>query len=85
MLTSDFAVCTCDPIRGFWDKSIPSKYIDTNRFYIGITIPNILFDVATVVLQAWHLHLNREQKWAITNIFLLGGRYIPSFCPLLNR
>lgn len=79
MLTSDFAVFACDPIRGFWDKSIPSKCIDQNKFFIGITLPNIFFDVATVVLpvrEVWHLQLKREKKWAITSIFLLGGRYV---------
>jgi hypothetical protein len=79
ILTSDFAVFACDPIRGFWDKSIPSKCIDQNKFFIGISFPNIFFDIATVVLpvrEVWHLQIKREKKWAITSIFLLGGRYV---------
>jgi hypothetical protein len=78
-LTFDFAVFACDPIRGFWDKSIPSRCIDQNKFFIGINFPNIFFDIATVVLpvrEVWHLQIKREKKWAITSIFLLGGRYV---------
>ncbi|SPJ78789.1 related to L-fucose permease [Fusarium torulosum] len=73
------SIFACDPIRGFWDKSIPSKCIDQNKFFIGITLPNIFFDVATVVLpvrEVWHLQLKREKKWAITSIFLLGGSVV---------
>ncbi|KAG4291663.1 hypothetical protein FPRO06_12916 [Fusarium proliferatum] len=49
------------------------------RFYIGITIPNILFDIGTVVLpirEVWHLQFKRDKKWAITTIFLLGGSVV---------
>ncbi|KAF4331966.1 integral membrane protein [Fusarium beomiforme] len=73
------SIFSCDPIRGWWDKTIPSKCIDTNKFYIGITIPNILFDLGTVVLpirEVWHLQLKRDKKWAITTIFLLGGSVV---------
>ncbi|CVL13008.1 related to L-fucose permease [Fusarium proliferatum] len=73
------SIFSCDPIKGWWDKTIPSKCINTNKFYIGITIPNILFDIGTVVLpirEVWHLQLKRDKKWAITTIFLLGGSVV---------
>ncbi|KAG8674064.1 hypothetical protein FPOAC2_00038 [Fusarium poae] len=73
------SIFSCDPIRGFWDKTIPARCIDTNKFYIGITIPNIMFDIATVALpvrEVWKLQLGRDKKWAITTIFLLGGSVV---------
>ncbi|RGP76824.1 hypothetical protein FLONG3_5067 [Fusarium longipes] len=44
-----------------------------------ITIPNIMFDIATVVLpvrEVWKLQMDRDKKWAITSIFLLGGSVV---------
>jgi hypothetical protein len=38
-----------------------------------------MFDIATVALpvrEVWKLQLGRDKKWAITSIFLLGGRYV---------
>ncbi|RYC79260.1 hypothetical protein BFJ63_vAg17860 [Fusarium oxysporum f. sp. narcissi] len=73
------SIFTCTPVHGFWDKSIPSKCIDSTRFYIGITIPNIIFDVCTVVLpvrEVWKLQMGRDKKWALTTIFLLGGSVV---------
>uniref|UniRef100_A0A4E9EEJ9 Rhodopsin domain-containing protein n=1 Tax=Gibberella zeae TaxID=5518 RepID=A0A4E9EEJ9_GIBZA len=73
------SIFSCNPIRGFWDKTIASRCIDTNKFYVGITIPNIMFDFATVALpvcEVWKLQMRREKKWAITSIFLLGGSVV---------
>ncbi|KAG8355333.1 hypothetical protein FVEN_g6711 [Fusarium venenatum] len=73
------SIFSCNPIRGFWDKTIPSKCVDTNKFFIGITIPNIIFDILTVALpvnEVWKLQLHRDKKWAITSIFLLGGSVV---------
>ncbi|KAF0643173.1 hypothetical protein FPSE5266_07836 [Fusarium pseudograminearum] len=47
-----------------------------NPYYVGITIPNIIFDIVTVVLpvrEIWRLKMGRNEKRAITSIFLLGG------------
>ncbi|KAF4451408.1 hypothetical protein F53441_5609 [Fusarium austroafricanum] len=63
----------------YWDKTIPSKCIDSNKFYVEITIPNIVFDIATVILpvrEVWRLQMGRDKKWAITTIFLLGGSVV---------
>lgn len=70
-------VFSCTPVEGFWDKSITSTCIDTPKFYIGITVPNIIFDVMTVVLpvrEVWKLQMGRDKKLAATGIFILGGR-----------
>jgi hypothetical protein len=64
-------------MAGFWDTSIPSKCIDSSKFYIGITVPNIIFDFLTVALpvhEVWTLQMGRDKKLAITGVFLLGGR-----------
>lgn len=77
MLTRGITVFTCTPVRGYWDHSVPSKCIDSNKFYIGITIPNIIFDLITVALpirEVWRLQMARDKKWALTSIFLMGGR-----------
>jgi hypothetical protein len=58
---------------------VPSKCIDSSKFYIGITVPNIIFDVMTVVLpihEVWTLQMGRDKKLAITGVFLLGGRSV---------
>ncbi|KAJ4129014.1 hypothetical protein NW768_007543 [Fusarium equiseti] len=72
-------IFSCRPVQGYWDKTIPSKCIDSNRFYVGITIPNIIFDILTVALpvrEVWNLQMNRDKKWAVTTIFLLGGSVV---------
>ncbi|KAF4442532.1 integral membrane [Fusarium acutatum] len=76
VLVSIFA---CIPIRGYWDSSVPSKCIDSNKFFIGITIPNIIFDILTVALpvrEIWRLQMNRDKKWAMTTMFILGGSVV---------
>ncbi|KPM46040.1 hypothetical protein AK830_g433 [Neonectria ditissima] len=73
------SIFTCDPVHGFWDKSITSKCIDSSKFYIGITVPNIIFDTLTVALpvrEVWKLQMGRDKKWAITSVFLLGGSVV---------
>ncbi|KAL6915554.1 hypothetical protein FSST1_007049 [Fusarium sambucinum] len=73
------SIFTCNPVEGYWDHSIPSKCIDSNKFYIGITIPNIIFDLVTVALpirEIWRLQMGRDKKWALTSIFLMGGSVV---------
>ncbi|QPC78075.1 hypothetical protein HYE68_008827 [Fusarium pseudograminearum] len=73
------SIFTCTPVRGYWDHPVPSKCIDSNKFYIGITIPNIIFDLVTVALpirEVWRLQMGRDKKWALTSIFLMGGSVV---------
>ncbi|KAM0230868.1 hypothetical protein ACHAPO_008924 [Fusarium lateritium] len=70
------SIFTCDPVSGFWEPTIPRTCINSTQFYIGITIPNIIFDLLTVSLpirEIWRLQMGRDKKWAITSVFLLGG------------
>ncbi|KAB5533422.1 hypothetical protein GE09DRAFT_1227440 [Coniochaeta sp. 2T2.1] len=73
------SIFSCTPIHGFWDLSVRSKCIDSSKFYIGITVPNVIFDVMTVFLpihEVWTLQMGRDKKLAITGVFLLGGSVI---------
>ncbi|KAJ4180987.1 hypothetical protein NW759_017210 [Fusarium solani] len=66
-------------IAGFWNSTIARTCIDSSKFYIGITVPNIIFDVLTVALpvhEVWRLQMGREKKLAITGVFLLGGSVV---------
>ena len=73
VLVSIFA---CQPVSGVWDLSIPSKCINFNRFFIGISIPNVLADVMVLCLpmpQLWKLKLPPRTKVIVSGIFLTGG------------
>ncbi|KAM0294263.1 hypothetical protein ACHAPM_011416 [Fusarium culmorum] len=70
------SIFSCNPIYGFWEPTLPSRCINSSQFYIGITIPNIIFDILTVGLpirEIWKLQMGRDKKWAITSVFLLGS------------
>ncbi|KAM0385252.1 hypothetical protein ACHAQC_011552 [Fusarium culmorum] len=70
------SIFSCNPIYGFWEPTLPSRCINSSKFYIGITIPNIIFDILTVGLpirEIWKLQMGRDKKWAITSVFLLGS------------
>ncbi|TVY45829.1 hypothetical protein LSUB1_G000099 [Lachnellula subtilissima] len=70
------AIFACHPIRGYWDKTIPSKCINTTNFYYGIGIPNLITDVMLIIFplpMVWKLHMPLSQKIAVSGIFALGG------------
>lgn len=64
-------------MQAFWNTTMTRTCINSTNFYIGITVPNIVFDVMTVILpihQIWRLQMDKEKKLALTGVFLLGGR-----------
>ncbi|KAI1101585.1 hypothetical protein F4804DRAFT_315511 [Jackrogersella minutella] len=70
------SIFTCNPIRGFWDLSSGAKCIDSALFFEAITIPNIILDIATVVLpirEVWKLQMGTDRKLAFTAIFTVGS------------
>ncbi|QPC74510.1 hypothetical protein HYE68_005262 [Fusarium pseudograminearum] len=70
------SIFLCNPVDGRLEATITSKCINSRQYYVGITIPNIIFDIVTVVLpvrEIWRLKMGRNEKRAITSIFLLGG------------
>lgn len=70
----------CIPTRGFWDKTIErSCNVDSNKFLFAISIPNILIDVALLLLPVpfvLKLHVSKDRKVSIMSMFLLGGLYV---------
>jgi len=72
------AIFSCTPIHGFWDILMqpPPKCINNKAFYIGLSVPNILADIAILslpVTKVWHLQMSRRSKIAVSGMFLLGG------------
>lgn len=69
----------CIPTRGFWDKTVDADCnVDSQKFLFAISIPNILIDVALLVLPLPYvkkLNVSGNQKRAIASMFLLGGLY----------
>lgn len=67
----------CTPISEFWNRTHPAKCtVDTKSFSIGGAIPNILTDVALLILPLpyiWRLNRPVSQKFALAGIFMLGG------------
>ncbi|KAH6885934.1 hypothetical protein B0T10DRAFT_608354 [Thelonectria olida] len=73
------SIFTCNPVQAFWNPTMPRTCINSSNFYIGITVPNIIFDVLTVLLpihKIWQLQMNKEKKLALTGVFLLGGSVV---------
>ena len=68
---------SCTPIQGFWDKSIQATCgVDNREFYLGVSIPNIITDLALLLLPTysiWKLHVSTKQKIMLTLVFILGG------------
>ncbi|KAI8944588.1 hypothetical protein F4801DRAFT_599516 [Xylaria longipes] len=70
-------VLQCVPTRGFWDKAIEAACnVDSQKFLFGISIPNILIDVALLALPIPYvikLNVSKSQKRVLVSLFLLGG------------
>ncbi len=69
-------VFPCQPIRGFWTPTIPSKCIDANRFYWAQATLNVITDVFILLLPIptiWKLRASIKQRVGLTLLFMLGG------------
>ncbi|PQE27137.1 integral membrane protein [Rutstroemia sp. NJR-2017a WRK4] len=71
------SIFTCVPPKGFSDKSIDASCnVNSQQFLFGISIPNIITDVALLVLPIpYVLQLNSSwsQKRLLIGTFFLGG------------
>ena len=72
------AIFSCKPVQGFWnlDVKMHSACIDSTKFYIGNAIPNIVTDVAILLLpmrKIWNLQMSAKRKVAVSGMFLMGG------------
>lgn len=67
----------CNPVSGMWNRTKPAICnVNTKKFLLGNAIPNILTDVALMVLPLpyiWRLNRSRSQKIALAGVFMLGG------------
>lgn len=68
----------CIPVQAAWVKSLApnAKCIDLEAFMIGANIPDIIFDIAILVLPIpliWSLRVPTSKKIAILSIFLLAA------------
>ena len=67
----------CQPLAFFWDPTIPGGHcIDINSFFRWISLPNIVTDVAMLVLPQpliWTPKVTRHQKIGLTLTFLTGS------------
>lgn len=67
----------CTPIHKAWNPLMEDdKCLETNKFFLGNSIPNIVTDALILclpVLEVSKLQVRRSQKVAIGGMFLLGG------------
>ena len=67
----------CQPLAFFWDSTIPGGHcININAFFRWISLPNIVTDIAMLVLPQpliWTLQATRNQKIGLTLTFLTGS------------
>ena len=70
------AIFACRPIAHFWTQSLPGRCINVKKFVMVEAGLTIFTDVALLVLpmpMVWVLKISRQQKIALSGIFLLGG------------
>lgn len=66
----------CVPIAGAWDPSVKARCIDTDAFWIGFAVTNVLTDVIVLSLpipSIFQLHLKMRERILLLGCFLLGG------------
>ncbi|KAM0800313.1 hypothetical protein BDR22DRAFT_852571 [Usnea florida] len=69
-------VLQCRPISGYWNKEIHSKCIDEKHFFLGYSIPNILTDIALLLVpisSIWSLQMRISHKIGVIGTFMLGS------------
>ena len=71
------ATLACRPLSYSWDKTIPGgRCFDVDSFYRWISLPNIVTDVAMLILPLkviWGMNMKRNQKIGVALTFLTGS------------
>lgn len=70
------AAFICRPFAANWDKSIPGHCGDNMAFLRCVSIPNIVTDLAILVLPLptlYRLQISTAKKIGLTLTFLTGG------------
>ncbi|KAL9110467.1 MAG: hypothetical protein Q9227_005011 [Pyrenula ochraceoflavens] len=81
-ITAAYLICNmvtqvagCQPLRKFWDHSVPGHCVDysvLDRFYGAL---NVLTDFAIAILPLptiWRLRMDRKEKFGVSLVFLVG-------------
>ncbi|KLJ11087.1 hypothetical protein EMPG_13607 [Blastomyces silverae] len=67
----------CDPMAGFWDKSIPGfQCVNNHPFWLSFSVINISTDVVMLVLpvqEVLRLKRRRREKFGLVLVFSLGA------------
>lgn len=66
----------CHPVDKFWNYAKEGHCIDIVAFFEGSAIPNVVIDVAILLLPQpilWKLRMSMSNKIALCGIFLLGA------------
>ena len=69
------AIFECTPIRKAWTPTISGHCVDSFKFYMIVTIWDVLVDVLIMFLPLpvlWRLHTERSNKVTLTGVFLCG-------------
>lgn len=70
------SVFQCTPIEKAWNTTLPGHCIDLKKSFIGNGVPNMLTDIAILLLplkEVWNLQSTRLQKVQLSFVFLLGS------------
>ncbi|KFZ01664.1 hypothetical protein V500_00660 [Pseudogymnoascus sp. VKM F-4518 (FW-2643)] len=71
-------ITACNPVRGFWDITIPHHCDEQRKFEMAAAVVNIIVDLVVILLPlptVWRLKLPRRQRWALSGVFMLGFLY----------
>ena len=66
----------CIPLRKMWYPEVEGTCIDLLALYLGNAIPNVITDMAILVLpvtQVWRLQVRLWQRIMLIGMFLLGS------------
>lgn len=80
-LTTVFVACLqCYPANFMWDRTIPGgQCIPMSALYYGSSVSSLITDIAVFCLPMpviWNMSVCKNQKIALSVIFLLGGLYV---------
>lgn len=71
----------CQPLDKIWSPFMEGgSCIDTNQYFLGNSIANILNDALILtlpVIAIWRLEMETWVKVGVAGIFLVGGLYVP--------
>ena len=82
------AVFQCQPVSVFWNKLIAGGCINTDGFVLaeaGITIATDIIVLILPLPMIWRLKISKQQKWAVSGVFMLGSLYALLPSSQLNR